>query len=159
MSQRPVLNALLLLCLACLPLSFGIIPLQQVALAPQAPLWHHLTYHFAHLGPLHWLLNCSALLSIAFHFRLTWCNLLVAYIVCSLLPSFSTLSVVGLSAIVYYLLGRCALAVARPRRFALLVLLSIACGLLLPRVAVSLHFAAFLAGLLLAALNYPAFRR
>lgn len=149
----------MLLCIACLPLSFGLIPPQSVALSPSAPLWHHLTYHFIHAGPLHWLCNSAALLSIAFHFRLTWRNLLTAFCVCSLLPPCSPIPVVGLSAIVYYLFGRCALATARPGRFASLVLLSIACGLLLPRVAAGMHLAAFIAGLLLAALNYPAFRR
>ncbi len=115
-----------------------------------------LCYPFLHAHPLHALINVWVLLQVVFRTRLGGKHLFWAFLVAwscpavvATFPHPSSPAVVGLSGVVYALLGLWMPYVARRRRYNAVVLLWLVAGALTGTVAAPLHLYCYLAGVLL----------
>lgn len=161
-SAALVLAAIVLTLAACgLPADVSLFSLRA-----GCALSARMAYPFVHAGLVHAALNAWCLLVLVFTCDITWRRLLVAYAVAlcvpvsllaPLVPAFH-LPTVGLSGVVYALLGTISFEVARRRRFQLWMVGLLALGFVLPGCAAALHLCTYLGGLLIAWLNKP-FRR
>lgn len=62
-------------------------------------------YQFFHASWWHLVVNVWVLLSVAFFFNISVCQMIIAYIVSATTPIYWSLPVVGLSGAIYFLLG------------------------------------------------------
>lgn len=114
-----------------------------------------LLYSFFHANILHAALNAWCLLSLVFIYDITKWRLLLAYMVAVLAPTTTALPTVGLSAVVFVLLGSISFEVLRKWYFQAWMLFYIVIGFLFPNTNAWLHLYCYMAGLVVALLNKP----
>lgn len=160
-----VLTALCLVAYLLLPLlPFN---LSQVGLYGGCTLQARLAYSFFHASFFHLAGNCWVLLCLVFYYEVPVSRLLVSYIVAVSAPALSAVPTVGLSAVVYCLLGQISFMVRRKLYFHVWVIISIlAFGVILPDLMEQcgtpvvhpnnfLHIYCYVVGLLVGFLNSP----
>ena len=147
--------------------------LSAVALSPDCTIYARLLYPFFHASFLHAALNCWVLLCIVFYYNIGIGNLLLSYLVAITVPcsvcgySIATTPTVGLSAVVFCLLGMTSWMVRRKLYYHCWIASFIALGYLLPylcsvcgyTVAIPnnlLHIYCYVVGLMVGFLNSPA---
>lgn len=136
------------------------IDIKSVALGGGNPFAHVLYQNF-HGSIFHLLCNVWVLLSFVFNANIHWSKLLFAYILSAtypveLLPP--TLPIIGLSGMLYVLLGWYALnppTIMGKLRYQLYVAIFLLVGLLYPNVCVGIHLYCYALGLIFAVINYP----
>lgn len=115
-----------------------------------APIANRFVYSFLHGGVLHAALNAWVLLSIVFLYDIRMTHLCMAYGVAVLLPA-AQLSihtpVVGMSCMVYFLLGVVSFQVARKTYYHSCIALGIGLSMLMPHISAGAHLYGYLAGL------------
>lgn len=126
-----------------------------------------LTYPFFHASPLHAIINGYVLLAIVFRYDITLHRLLLAYMVAVAVPA-NTLAwiaptmripTVGLSGIVFFLLGSIAYQVQRKAYFQRWMACYLTIGFLIPSINATLHLYSYIIGLIVALLNKPIYRK
>jgi membrane associated rhomboid family serine protease len=134
----------------------------SVGIYSSCPLSNRLIYPFFHAGFIHAVLNAWCLLSIVFIYDVSVWRMLFAYVAAVTMPvdtfgAFLSLDspTVGLSGVVYVLLGSISFEVARKRFFQLWMLFYIAVGFLFPNTNAWLHLYCYLCGFAFALLNKP----
>ena len=135
-------------------ISFFTCPVREVSLCGGCSFSARLLYPFFHAGVLHALLNAWSLLCVVFLTRISLSRLFAAYLVAVSFP-FACAPTVGLSGVVFALLGRVAFEGARPRVFILYSLAVVLLGFLFPKVNAVLHLYCYVAGLLVGFLDSP----
>ncbi|MEZ3589651.1 MAG: rhomboid family intramembrane serine protease [Muribaculaceae bacterium] len=113
-------------------------------------------YSFFHSSILHAFVNVWCLLGIAFLYEVSLWRLLFAYMIALFVPdiALSDIPTVGLSCICYALLGSLSFEVRRKLYFQICMVIYIAVGFLFPAVNVAIHVYGYIAGLIVALLNY-----
>ena len=154
----------LMVCLLSPLLPFS---LNQVGLHSGCGVVSRLCYSFLHASIYHLAGNCWVLLCVVFYYELPFSRLLVSYIVAITAPAMSFTPTIGLSAVVYCLLGQASFLAKRKLYFhfwvAAFILLF---GYLMPLfleskgVAIArpdnlLHIYCYVVGLLVGFLNSP----
>ena len=91
--------------------------LSQVGLHSGCTLESRLLYSFFHASIYHLLGNCWVLLCVVFYYELPLSRLLIAYLIAITAPTLSATPTVGLSAVVYCLLGQASFIVRRKLYF------------------------------------------
>ena len=167
-----VLTAVILLIYAVVPVASASV-LSSVALYDGCPFYAHLLYPFFHASLLHALLNCWALLILVFYYNIGIWKMLLAYLIAVTVPVrllccvIVAASTVGLSAVVFSLLGMASWLVRRKLYYHCWIACFIAMGYLLPylcsvcgySVATPnnlLHIYCYVVGLMVGFLNSPA---
>lgn len=166
--------ALTVVCIGCaIYAALNGLPVEKVALCAGCSLLARLSYSFFHASLLHLLTNCWSLLAIVFIYQVSFAGLLVAYIVAVTAPvslcgfAIATTPTVGLSAVVFCLLGIVSWQSKRKLYFHFWIASFIAVGFLLPHLCVAcgfaiatpnnfLHLYCYVVGLLVGFLNAPA---
>lgn len=120
------------------------------------PLIARFGYSFFHASILHAFVNVWCLLGIAFLYEVSPWRLLSAYMIALFVPdiALSDIPTVGLSCICYALLGSLSFEVKRKLYFQICMVIYIAVGFLFPAVNVAIHLYGYIAGLIVALLNY-----
>lgn len=128
-----------------------------VGLCVGAPSFVRLTYHFFHASIIHAVLNAWCLLSIIFLYKVSWSDILIAYVIAAIAPPFvlTALPTVGMSAVCYALLGLMVFKTRSPLRFTLLLIPYLIIGFFIPVVNAWLHLYSFVAGLMVSLLFIP----
>lgn len=151
--------ASLVLTVAVLLLQCLDVPLGNVGLSVDSPVYARFIYPFFHANMLHAAVNCWCLLSVVFIYDVSLASLALSYLVAVLYPigffSPDALPTVGLSGVCYTLMGRVAFCVRERWKYQLYVLSYIAVGFLLPGFNGCLHLYCYIAGLLVGFLNKP----
>lgn len=136
----------------------GIVSFPLVGISDGGSCWGRLAHPFLHVGLLHALLNVYVFWQLVFFFPFRLRHLLLAYLVAVTCPASIALwspslwhtaaasQVVGLSGVVYVLLGWVVPMVPRRVRFCLSVVAWMAFGALVGTVAVGFHGYCFLVG-------------
>lgn len=136
----------------------GIVSFALVGISEDGSWWGRLAHPFLHVGVLHALLNVYVFWQLVFFFPFRLRHLLLAYLLAVTCPSQVALwlpqvwhadaasQVVGLSGVVYVLLGWVVPDVERRVRFCLSVTAWMVFGALVGTVAVGFHGYCFLAG-------------
>lgn len=163
-----VLTAVILIIHAATPAVFPV-GLSSVALSSDCTIYARLLYPFFHASFLHVLLNCWVLLCIVFYYNIGIGKLLLAYLVSITVPSYvcGTMPTVGLSSVVFCLLGMTSWLVKRKLYYHCWIASFIAIGFLLPWICSAcglivatpnnfLHIYCYVVGLLVGFLNAPA---
>ena len=132
------------------------------ALCGTFSLSRHLLYHHFHASIWHLLCNAWCLLTIVFMWNTSLAKLCTAYIIASTYPYelFSTQPTVGISGLIYVLVGMYSLSPSTAKgkiRYNAYVLLTMSVGLLMPMISVGVHIYCYIAGCIIALLNYPFF--
>lgn len=126
-----------------------------------------LVYPFFHASLLHALINGWVLLAIVFRYDITLYRLLLAYAVAVSVPA-DTLAwiapamhipTVGLSGIVFFLLGSISFQVQRKAYFQSWMVVYLIIGFCLPSINATLHLYSYCIGLIVALLNKPIYRK
>lgn len=147
--------------------------LDAVALSQDCTIYARLLYSFFHASLLHAILNCWVLLCLAFYYNIGIGHLLLSYIVAVTVPSsvcgyaIATTPTVGLSAVVFCLLGLASWQVKRKLYYHCWIASFITMGFVLPYLcsvcgyAIAtpnnfLHIYCYVVGLLVGFLNAPA---
>lgn len=143
--------------------------LTSVALSSDCTIYARLLYPFFHASFLHALLNCWVLLCLVFYYNIGIGKMLLAYLVAITVPTsyLCSSSTVGLSSVVFCLLGMTSWLVKRKLYYHCWIASFVAIGFLLPwlcslcglTVAApnnSLHIYCYVVGLLVGFLNSPA---
>ena len=131
-----------------------------VGLYRDAPLPSRLAYPFFHASLIHACVNAWCLLSVVFLCEVSLWRMAVAYAVAVSVPvgllSFAFhFPTVGLSAVVYFLLGYVSVSAARKALFHSWIMFFIAIGFLFPQVNAVLHLYCYVAGIADGLLNLP----
>lgn len=151
--------ASLVLTVAVLLLQCLDVPLENVGLSGDSPVYARFLYPFFHANMLHAAINCWCLLSVVFIYDVSLAAMAVSYLVAVLYPigffSPDALPTVGLSGVCYTLMGRVAFCVRERWKYQLYMLSYIAVGFLLPGFNGCLHLYCYIAGLLVGFLNKP----
>lgn len=135
-----------LMCIAMLMESPGI---EDVYLASGVPWWHRVTYMFGHANIVHLGVNVWSLLYIVFLFRVGLWMLLLGMLSASLVPiAFVSVPTVGLSGVIFFLLGSITSAVRGKPRYLANNLVLIIFGSFLPNIAWGIHLWCFGCGIL-----------
>ena len=143
---------LIVSCLLLLPIDVSTVGIRQ-----GCTLWQRLCYPFLHASLLHAGINCWCLLSISFGSNIPLWKLVVAYLIAVSYPSIlmGSQSTVGLSGLVFALLGTICVT-SRKWYVNISIILGIICfGFLLPHINATLHLYCYLAGLLVGLLTKP----
>ncbi len=142
----------LLAALMCVGMLFVSPGTEEVALMPSAPWCHRIVYMFCHANMLHLGMNLWALLYLVFLFGADIWMFLAALLAAATVPSvlIGGEPVVGLSGVVFFLLGGIADIVRSKRKYLLSNLGFIAMGLVLPHIAWGVHLWCFVCGLVYA---------
>lgn len=113
-------------------------------------------YSFCHATWMHAILNAWALLSIAFIYEPKVNKLIIAYAIAVICPkALCTTPTVGLSVIIYALLGMMAFRVRDKGFYQLCMACALIAGCLFPYSNGAIHIYAYLSGLIIAILNTP----
>jgi len=143
------------------------IPVLDVGLYPGAPFVHRVLYQFFHASWLHLVVNCWALLSIVFCYRITWPMMLSCFLIAASYPvnhleflyGGTVLPTIGLSGLCYALLGRYSWQfsgfIKRRLIYHCWFAVFIGIGFFFPQSNAWLHLYCYLCGVLLAQLNRP----
>ena len=156
----------------------GFPQLPAVGICKDCTILARFAYPFFHASLLHALVNCWCLLSLVFYYDVSLCYLLIAYvaavtfpvgILAAVVPAASAAGVptVGLSAVIFALLGMVSFQAKRKALLHSFVLSSIAFGYLLHVICSvcgyaiatpnsTLHLYGYVAGLIVGFLNSPA---
>lgn len=135
---------------------------QEVGIAQGAGLIQRLTYHFFHANISHIAMNVWTFLSLLFLFDISIKKLTMAYIISCTFPvdtiatlatSYPKLPTVGLSGVIYALLGIVSYDVAKPKEYQASIILSLILGFMFPKINGWIHLYCYVAGLSLATLN------
>ena len=136
----------------------GLMATDDVGLCMGGSWWSRLSHPFIHTGIIHASLNVYVFWQLVFFFPVTKGHLLAAYLMActcpasvalwtiSLLQNTTPTHVVGLSGVVYWLLGWVMPQVSRRKRYCAILLLWMAFGAILGTVAVGIHAYCFIAG-------------
>lgn len=117
-------------------------------------LWQRLSYPFFHATIIHCLLNCWVLLSVVFDRNIPLWYIVVSYMVAVSYPagffvSLAESPAVGLSGMIFAMLGMVTMTTGRPFRVAAYLLAFILFGAVLPNIAWTLHLYCYVTGLLI----------
>lgn len=123
-------------------------------ISPSCTLGQRLSYPFFHASILHCLVNCWVLLSVVFGRRIPIWQMAVAYIIAisypaSLFASLAESPAVGLSGLIFGLLGMVTMTTARPLQIAAYMITFIILGAIMPNIAWTLHLYCYIVGLLI----------
>lgn len=126
-----------------------------------------LMYPFLHASLLHALINGYVLLAIVFRYDITIHRLLLAYAVAASVPADTLAGIaptmriptVGLSGIVFFLLGSISFQVQRKAYFQSWMAFYLIVGWIMPGINPMLHLYSYIAGLIVALLNKPIYRK
>lgn len=156
--------------------ALGSLPVEHIALSPDCTLFARLAYSFFHASVFHAFINCWCLLSIVYIYDVSPTHLLIAFLAAITAPIGFLDSVscgfltgtytVGLSAVVFTLLGIVSFQTKRKLYFHTWVASFIAVGFLLPYLCSVcgitiatpnnfLHIYSYVVGLLVGFLNSP----
>ena len=134
------------------------VPNDSIGMAAGTPWYTHFTYSFFHVGVLHLIVNCWALLCVVFTYDINVRMLLTAFLVAASFPASlfpSAVVTIGASGFIYALFGRISLSVIRKWYFQGWTAFFIGIGFLFPGTNAWLHLWCYLLGLALAFLNKP----
>ena len=154
---------------ACIALALytGSNGLPDVGICAGCDFSARLLYPFFHASLLHALINGWVLLAIVFRYDITIHRLLLAYAVAASVPA-DTLAwiaptmripTVGLSAIVFFLLGSISFQVRRKAYFHSWMAFYLIIGWIMPGLNATLHLYSYLLGFVVALLNKPIYRK
>lgn len=163
MASRKVRQAALIYASILIGIYVFGISYEDYALTDTFSLRRHLLYHHFHANIWHLLCNVWAFLTIAFYWNVTASRLCLAYILASTYPQelFGGNPIVGISGLIYVLVGMSALNPPTTKgkiKYNAYVLLTISAGLVIPMISVGVHAYCYVAGVLVALLNYPFFQ-
>lgn len=121
------------------------------------PLYCRAIYHIFHANIVHAAINAWCLLSIVFIYNISIKRLLLAFCAAASVPAFclSVTPTVGLSGVVYFLLGSLSFEVARFLYYQFWMALFIALGFFIPNSNALLHLYCYAVGFAVALLNKP----
>lgn len=142
----------LLAVLLCLGM-FAISPdTENVCLIEGAPWWHRVVYMFCHANAIHLGMNVWAMLYLSFLFPIDTLMLMCAIGCAIVVPNalIGNVPVVGLSGVVFFLLGGIVNIVRNKYKYLLSNFGFIAMGLVLPHIAWGIHLWCFICGLIYA---------
>lgn len=137
------------------------IPLQSVGIGSGSSFPNSFIYHFFHANIFHAILNVWCLLTIAFIYDAKAWQLILGYVIASLIPGYLCCTTVtaqptiGLSGICFTLMGLIIPNVKRKLYYNICVFTFIAIGFFFPYVNASLHLRCYVVGLLVGFLNTP----
>ena len=148
----------------------GFPQLPAVGICKDCTILARFAYPFFHASQLHALVNCWCLLSLVFYYDVSLCYLLIAYVATVTFPVgilAAGVPTVGLSAVIFALLGMVSFQAKRKALLHSFVLSSIAFGYLLHVICSvcgyaiatpnsTLHLYGYVAGLIVGFLNSPA---
>ncbi|MBQ9884431.1 MAG: rhomboid family intramembrane serine protease [Bacteroidaceae bacterium] len=135
--------------------------LTGMGLFPECSLWQRLSYPFLHASLLHCAVNCWVLLSVVFARKIPFWQLFVAYIIAITYPVsiFASLAeydaVVGLSGVVFALIGIITPSTAKLVAGVLYVVTLVLISAFMPNVAWTLHLYCYLVGLIVGMITTP----
>lgn len=138
----------------CLLLLFPTFPVAHVSIYPHAPITARVVYPFFHTNVFHFLINAYGLLSLTFLYPSKPKQLLQAYLIAISYPATTIASLmptdptVGLSSIIFALLGLHACNSNSKLYFHLFILSQIALGFLLPHVNPIIHLYTYIVGII-----------
>lgn len=129
----------------------------DVGISLEARSTTRMLYHFYHASVLHAALNCWSLLSVVFLYEISLSRMLTAYAVAASVPAvcLSHHPTVGLSGVIFVLLGTISFEVKRKRYYQSWMIAFIAIGFLFPNTNAWVHLYCYLAGVIAALLNKP----
>lgn len=137
----------------------------RYGLSSTSPSWTRLTYHFFHASILHWLINTTVMISIAFRANVPLWQWLATLAIATVYPScLEDIPIIGGSIWIYAVLGSITPIVRRPWLFFLQTLFFIFLGIALAWLASVFRFAtvawlahlyAYFAGVLLGLFTQP----
>lgn len=135
----------------------------SVGIYPHVGLLQRCIYPFFHANVFHALLNGWCLINIVFVYNVSIGRLLLSYVVAATYPidaiaslvSLSATPTVGLSGIIFVLLGSVSLSVARKIYFQVWMWLFLIVGFFLSSSNALLHVYCYVIGLIYAVVNYP----
>lgn len=114
-----------------------------------SPWYTHFTYIFCHAGWMHLIINAYALLHLVFICHASWRNMSVAWVISFLLPYTGEMPVVGMSTLIYALLGL--VIVDSPKWITLIAINAaiILSSVFIPHIAVIPHLVCFASGIII----------
>lgn len=142
-----------LLCFAVLLCGYDA---HNVGLYQGAPAWHRFIYMFCHANAIHCVLNAWAMMSVVFTVPISVSTMFFAFISAVCVPS-ATLGIspmVGMSGVVFFLLGSIIPWVSRKCYYLFLNASAIIFGALLANIAWKVHLWCFVLGLIYATTPY-----
>lgn len=149
-------TAVLVASLPIIVLSLSGISPSSAALCGGCPWWHRLCYQFVHAGLIHAVLNCWVLISAVFMYPTSMWMLLSSYLISASVPaSLCPEPTVGLSGMVFALMGRYSFIVARKWYYQKWMLVFLAIGIMIPNVNGWLHLYCYGMGTALSFLSSP----
>ena len=143
------------------------VSLSDMGLSRGCGLTSRLCYSFFHASIFHLIGNCWVLLCVVFYYDVPLSRLAVSYIVAVSAPSFSVMPTIGLSAVVYCLLGQVSYSVKRKVYYQFWVIISLIlfgfvlpdmmdrCGAQIAHPDNFLHIYCYVVGLLVGFFNSP----
>ena len=136
----------------CLP-----IDVKAVGLSRGCTLWQRMGYISLHGSILHALVNLWCLLSLCFNRNIPLWQFVTSYAIAVSYPTFlmGDGTTVGLSGMIFALLGMISLASSRWHVNVAFCMVIIGFGYLLPNIDASLHLYCYIAGLAVGAINKP----
>lgn len=136
---------------------FPIFDWETIGVATQSPWWNRLIYSFFHASIWHCLANLFCYFQILHYYLPSWRIILLSYIVAVLVPDFvlTELPTVGMSAMIYSLLGCITFYVQRKVYYVSWVSFYILIGFLFPNVNALIHLYAYCVGSLYSLLTAP----
>lgn len=78
---------------------------RMVGIYDNSPIWHRITYHFFHANILHAVINVWCMLACVFIAKLSWRQILMAFIIACFAPAEYKIPTIGLSGVCYAMLG------------------------------------------------------
>lgn len=121
---------------------------QSFGIYTSCPPYNRFLYHFFHTSIIHLLVNSWCLLCLFFACNTSLRALIVAYIIATCTPIFWDTPTLGLSAMLYALLGMQSWRARDKRTYHSFISVSLLFGILLPSVNGWIHLYAYIAGIL-----------
>jgi len=109
-----------------------------------------LVYPFFHANPFHALINIYVYLGMVFLFGSSMLDMVIAYIICVCVPPtmLNTTTTIGLSGLVYALIGMNTFKACNPLRYTISVIIPLAFTSMLPLIAFGVHAWCYVIGVL-----------
>lgn len=134
----------------------------SVGIYANCPVSCRLSYPFFHANALHAILNVWCFLVLVFTYDISYWRLILAYVIATTIPvdtlgTFLPMNnpTVGLSGVVYVLMGSISCEVMRKRYYQVWMCFYIAMGFLFPNTNAWIHLYCYLFGIIYALLNCP----